>query len=187
MRLDRDTDTITHEYTDENGEVHYEYERTTKSSWRETTSEEPYVKLYLYHLASFLGLPDGAMRTLLGLCANTTLADSVWAGRKRDSSGRVVGDKNAKKKAAKLYLNSELKRDVAESLGVSIPSIDRHLRELCNKGVLRHVGRSTYQINPYYLARGNWAEVLELRATFDYVNGTVTTEMKCADDSEMDC
>ena len=183
MQLDREYENTVREYIDEEGEVHKEFEQTTVNRWHETDGEEPYLKLYLYHLAAFLGLPEGAMKTLLGFCSHTDLVDNLWAGNKRGKTGKLINNTKEppRKRAAKLYLNSELKKDVAEYLGISMPSIDRHLRELCNKGVLKHTGRSTYQVNPYYIARGNWAEITELRATFDYVNGTVTTEMKCLD------
>ena len=145
------------------------------------SSEEPYIKLYLYHVSHFLGLPQSAMEILFGLCSHVNLIDSTWSGRRRDSKGRVI-DKNEQPKCAKLYLNSELKRDVCDALGISLPTFNRRLADLCDKGILRRVGRSTYQLNPFILARGNWAEILELRSTFDYVNGTIGTEMVCRDE-----
>jgi len=156
------------------------HEKSRGISKTDPSTEEPYIKLYLSHVGAFFHLPESATDVLLGLCSHANLMDSIWAGRRRDARGRII-DRNEEPKAAKMYLNGELKKDVCESLGISMPTLNRRLKNLCDKEILRRVGTGTYQLNPYILARGNWAEITELRTTFDYVNGTVTTEMKCID------
>ncbi len=158
-----------------------QHQRLTDMVKTDPNGEEPYIKLYLDHVGAFFNLPESAIDVLLGLCSHANLRDSIWAGRRRDTKGRVV-DKNEPIKAAKMYLNGELKREVCESVGISMPTLNRRLKNLCDKNILRRVATGTYQLNPYILARGNWGEITDLRATFDYVNGTVETEMVCRDE-----
>ena len=168
--------------TNEDGEVisrDTEHERAIHKT--DKVSEEPYLKLYMKHVGRFFSLPESAMNVLLALCSHANVTDSLWAGRRRDSRGRVINP-DEEPKSAKMYLNSTLKSEVCEVLGISMPTFNRRLKELCDKDILRRTGRGTYQLNPYIIARGNWADILELRATYDYVNGTVETEMVCRDE-----
>ena len=168
--------------TNENGELlDYEHEYSKEMDKVDPSYEEPYIKVYLRHVGRFFNLPESAMNVLLALCSHASLIDDIWAGRRRDSRGRII-DKNEAPKAAKMYLNSALKKDVCSALGISIPTLDRRLKNLCDKQIIKRVDRGTYQLNPYVLARGNWAEILELRTTYDYVNGTMETEMVCRDE-----
>lgn len=44
------------------------------------------------------------------------------------------------------------------------------------ENVLTRDGRGTYRVNPFIFGKGDWRDISELRATFNFKTGEVTTE-----------
>lgn len=68
-------------------------------------------------------------------------------------------------------LSREVKLEIAESVGGSIRTVERSIRELVDGGILRRQRRGVYQVNPYFFGKGSWAQVNELRGTYEWYRG----------------
>lgn len=118
---------------------------------RQTEQEPDYVKLYVRAWCDFKDIKGVNSAFLAHLLPYMTYA----------AQGQVI------------YLAPPLKRVIATELGWSQKSalnrFNQELRKLVSRGVLSHVGESTYQVNPELVGKGSWADIKALRATFHVV------------------
>ncbi len=75
-----------------------------------------------------------------------------------------------------IYLNSTIKKRIAESTGKSIARYNQALTLWVKEGILRRIDRGAYQVNPWVFGKGDWRDIEQLRATFSFGTGTVTVE-----------
>lgn len=128
---------------------------------REKSDEPDYVKLYIAAWASFKdlkGVNSAFVAKLLPFMA--------YANQKQV-----------------LALNSAIKRMIAADLGWSektaLKRFSTELKLLEKAGVLVHVGRDMWCVNPELVGKGSWHDIKALRATFEVIGpkaGTVTVE-----------
>lgn len=136
---------IRHEtVVDENGEI----KRDSKTY--KVQVEPPYVKLYFEHLLTLKSVSKSLSPILYALVMRMTYAGSG------DNGGQVI------------VVNKFIKEAIAAEVECSISRIDQALRELVKGGVLRKLGRGTYQVNAKYFGKGDWKDIRLLRAEFDY-------------------
>lgn len=152
------TTTYDHKIT-ENG-------KTTHSEIVTVQEGEPqFVKVYLDCVMAFKGLSKSLNPILLEL-----LGCMTYANRAAQEGGQLI------------YLNAQLKRDIAAKLGITTSRISQAITDFVKSGVLTRIATSTYQANPYLFGRGPWKEVSRLRAefVFDATNNTnnVRTEVE---------
>ena len=84
------------------------------------------------------------------------------------------------KNGQRIFLNSALKREIAEKLGWSdktaLARFGNEITKLCKAQILKRTGTSTYAVNPELIGKGHWSEIKALRATFNLETGKVSCE-----------
>lgn len=63
------------------------------------------------------------------------------------------------------------KAEISEKLNCSLINIDKTLKILCDKGILRRKYRGVYEANPYLFGKGRWEDIEALRLQIDYQKG----------------
>ena len=61
----------------------------------------------------------------------------------------------------------EVEHVIAPATKLSKSRIYGILKELCNKELIRKVGRARYQINPIYVAKGQWSDINKMIITWE--------------------
>lgn len=146
---DRESDYITDETT---GEVKIKEER--RRQHLRFSKEPTYIKLYLDHLGKFKGLQLSLNPILAELLKSTSYADVS------EENGGMI-----------LYLNKPLKADIAKRCEVSLSRVDHAVTEFVKKGYMRRLDLGKYQFNPFFFGKGEWVDIENIRATFDYGTG----------------
>lgn len=151
---------VTETIVDENGKKK-EQRRNLVLQWE---TEPPFVKMYLDTILYLKDLPKGYNSILLAFLRHMTYANA--------EDGQCV------------FINSAMKRRIAESLDVSISRIDNVLSEL-NKGeVLTRIDRGMYRVNPHLFGKGDWQDIAKLRLEISFdangktIMGTVEKKSK---------
>jgi predicted transcriptional regulator len=126
-----------------------------------SAAEPPYVKLYMNTLLAFKNLPKTAAPVLSELLKHMTYADE------EDEHGGQL-----------LSPTFYTKQRIAKKLNIKVNTIDKTLVSLTKKGVLKRIGRSTYQVNPNMFGRGEWKDIKSIRATFDFNTGEVNADIE---------
>jgi len=121
--------------------------------------EDPWVKLYMRHITAVTSASSGAQTVLLSILQRMDPENII----------RITGyDKQL----------------IADKYGVTIKHIERLLRELCDRCILKALARSVYFANPNIVGYGDWLTILEkrdhFRLTIDYdrTNQTYSLEGK---------
>lgn len=161
----KDNAKITYELTEkelvvdsETGEVKSEIKRHTQKI---RYSKEPsYVKLYLDHLSRYKGLQLSLNPILAEFLKHTSYAEPM------DENGGMI-----------LFLNKALKEIIAKRCEVSLSRVDHAVTEFVKKGYMRRLDLGMYQFNPFFFGKGEWKDIENIRATFDYGTGEVIAEI----------
>lgn len=145
-------------------------ERTSKVK----RSEEPdYIKLYTQTWCEFNQIPLRLRDLFLELAIRMSYADS-----------------SSPEESQSVYTGKPVSTAIMKSLNLKTSTYNQYLRELADCGAIRRVSRGVYQVNPNYAGRGQWkynpnlgsGGIEDLKATFNFVNKTVETEIVWADD-----
>ena len=120
-------------------------------------AEPQFVKLYLDCLGVFSG-NAGLDKSL-----NDMLLETLRYMSYADDQQRI-------------YLNSEIKKNICKKTGKSMARYNQALTLWVKENVLTRDGRGTYRVNPFIFGKGDWRDISELRATFNFKTGEVTTE-----------
>lgn len=151
----RDTETV----INENGEV---IEQTRNVSYI-YGREESYVKLYVERgLVMLKGITRGQALIAFALAQRMGWADT----------------------GQRIYVNAAMKRDIAAQVGCEPGTVTQAIKRLVKVGILTWVDRGCYAMNPYVFARGNWDDVVDLRTTINWADGTFVTEVEFKDDQQ---
>ena len=138
-------------------EVDRETGEVLKTQHTYTIPKEPdYVKLYLDTLGTFTN-NEGLDKSLNDLLLET-LKRMTYA-----TEEQVV------------IMNSYIKKAIAEECGKSVKRLEQALTIWVKEKIMIRVGRGVYKVNPYIFGKGDWREIYNIRATFDFANGTVDT------------
>ena len=138
-------------------EVDRETGEVLKTQHTYTIPKEPdYVKLYLDTLGTFTN-NEGLDKSLNDLLL-ATLKRMTYA-----TEEQVV------------IMNSYIKKAIAEECGKSVKRLEQALTIWVKEKIMIRVGRGVYKVNPYIFGKGDWREIYNIRATFDFANGTVDT------------
>ena len=126
---------------------------------RETTvqfSKEPaYVKLYFDCLGTYIkndGLSESCNDLLVEVLKRTSYAED----------GQVV------------HLDSYTREQICKATHKSLARLKQAITTWTKNKVLIRVARGVYQVNPYIFGRGEWRDIANLRATFNFSKGSVT-------------
>lgn len=104
--------------------------------------EPPYVKMYIEDIGSVLGLTDGCKNLLY--CLATSMP----------YDGIITVVKSTRERFSKIT-------------GVQENVIKNQLTALCKSGAVKRLGRSEYEINPNYFAKGDWPEIRKRQNDFE--------------------
>lgn len=141
---------------DENGEV-----KTTSNTQVIRAAKEPeYIKLYLDCVMVFKGLKKGLSPILIELTKYMSYADI----------GEIYGGQV-------IFMNKSLKELIARNLNVSVKRIEQALTHFVKSGIIRRIATSTYQMNPNIFGKGEWTNIKNIRAMFNFENNDVTAEI----------
>lgn len=134
--------------------------KTTSNSSRIASKEPDYIKLYLDCLCTFKGLNKALSPVLIAFCHFMTWADS-------------------KHKDQMIFMNAYVKEQVCEMTGLKVDRINKALKEIVDAEIFVKVEgkRGIYKVNPFIIGKGDWKDIKELRANFDFTNKTVEPEI----------
>lgn len=138
---------VTETIDNETGEVTKE---TFQSEFM-VTKEPDYVKVYLNTLCVFNGLSQSVSPVLFEFCKYMTWADNQQI----------------------LSVNKYMKDEIALATNLTINSVNKTLKRIVDSGIFIKLDgyRGTYKVNPYFIAKGDWSSVKELRGEFDFIEG----------------
>ncbi len=122
--------------------------------------EPPFIKLYLDCLCDFKGLSKSLNPILLEFLKYMT-----YASTDDPNGGQVI------------YLNAALKKNIAIATGKTVKRIEQAITDFVKTGVFSRIATSTYQVNAALFGKGDWRDIKNIRATFDFGKGTVETEI----------
>lgn len=123
-------------------------------------SEPEYVKLYIDCVFTVKGLRKGLSPIFLAL-----LPHMSYANAEDDQGGQII------------YLNAALKKQIAAKLNIGIDSINKALTEFVHAGICRRIDRGTYQISANIVGRGEWKDISNIRARFDFLLQDVVVDV----------
>lgn len=124
-------------------------------------SPEPnFIKLYLDCLCSFKGISKSLNPILIEL-----LQHMSFASLQDPEGGQII------------YLNAELKRRIAKNTNKTVKRIEQALTDFVKANVLKRIAIGTYQVNANLFGRGEWKDIKNIRAKFDFANGTIDAEI----------
>lgn len=143
---------------DTTGEVTSQIATNTKNIRLE--AEPPYVKLYLDCLAQFKGTSVKLSPVLLEFLRNASYANTDDC-----NGGQIV------------YINKALKVDIANKCGLSLKRIEQGLTMFVEKDIMRRVSVGKYQFNANFFGKGEWKDIRNIRANFNFGTGKIIAEI----------
>lgn len=131
-------------------------------------SKEPnFIKLYLDCMLTFTGTKHIPSNFLMEIC-------------------RYINYSNKNKKQMYLTLSKRERDEMAKELGISDSMVKRYIRNCIDSGILFKTDyRACFIVNPFLIAKGEWNNIKELRAEFNFTSGTWSyTKGTIADEDE---
>ncbi len=89
----------------------------------------------------------------------------------------TYSDHNDKYGGQTIYVNKAMKEDIAKEVGLSITSVNMAITEFVKSGLFKRVNIGTYQVNPNIVGRGKWADIKNIRATFDFGRKKIVADL----------
>ncbi len=126
---------------------------------RKRGAEPPFVKLYLDCLFSFKGLSKSLNPILLEF-----LKYMNYANISENNGGQII------------FSNAALKQQIAKDTGKTLKRVEQALTEFVKSGIFSRIATGTYQVNANLFGRGDWKDIQNIRAKFDFGNGLIETE-----------
>lgn len=77
-----------------------------------------------------------------------------------------------------VILNKYAKELIGNVVGVTIPMIDKNIKQFVESSVLIRIARGTYLLNPYYFGKGHWTDIKQIRATIDFNTNEFNANLK---------
>lgn len=138
----------------------------TSTSVKIQSKEPDYIKLYLDCLCTFKGLNKALSPVLIAFCHFMTWADSIH-------------------KKQVIFMNAYVKEQVCKMTGLKVDRINKALKEIVNAEIFVRVEgkRGVYTVNPFIIGRGEWNDIKELRANFNFTKGTIEPILEYIDDT----
>jgi hypothetical protein len=130
-------------------------------------AEPNYIKLYIKTLMTFKELPTTCSPILIALLEYMTYADV-----KQEQGGQL------------LVVNGFVKQNISKALGIKVNTIEQALGKFVKAGIFKRIATGTFQVNPHIIGRGEWRNISAIRATFDFNEGTVTTNITTTEEPE---
>lgn len=123
-------------------------------------AEPPFIKLYIDCLFEFKGLSKSLNPILLEFLKYMT-----YANPSAPHGGQII------------YLNGELKRTIAQATGKTVKRIDQAITDFVKSKIFTRIATGTYQVNADLFGKGDWKDIKNIRAKFDFKAQTIETEI----------
>lgn len=133
-----------------------------------TQSEPEYVKLYIDCVFTVKGVRKGLNPIFVAFLDYMSFADA-----NEEHGGQTI------------YVNKAMKMAIAKKLGLGIDSINKALWEFTKHGLFKRVDVGTYQVNPNIVGRGEWKDIKNIRATFDFGNKEIVADIVREEEENM--
>ena len=128
-------------------------EQTTEKILK-VKKEPDFIKLYLDCMLTFTGTKHIPSNFLMEICRYITYA-------------------NNKKKQMYLTLTKREREEIAKELEISISMVNQYISRSIDSGILFKTNyRACFIVNPFLIAKGEWNNIKELRAEFNFTSGT---------------
>ena len=133
-----------------------------------TQTEPEYVKLYIDCVLTVKGLRKGLNPIFLAFLPYMSYADINGQG-----GGQVI------------FVNKAMKDIIAQKLNLGIDSINKALSEFTKAGLFKRLTVGTYQVNPNIVGKGEWKDIKNIRATFDFGSKDIVADIVKAEEENM--
>lgn len=133
-----------------------------------TQTEPEYVKLYIDCVLTVKGLRKGLNPIFLAFLPYMSYADINGQG-----GGQVI------------FVNKAMKDIIAKKLNLGIDSINKALSEFTKAGLFKRLTVGTYQVNPNIVGKGEWKDIKNIRASFDFGNRDILADIVRAEEEDM--
>ncbi|MBQ8777733.1 MAG: hypothetical protein IJZ71_09640 [Treponema sp.] len=149
------------------GEIIQENYKSRKSY--KLPKEPPFVKLYLDCLCKFKDVQLSFNPILIEFLKNTSYADIEDI----ETGGQII------------YLNKMLKENIAKRCNVSLKRVEQAITEFVKKGYMHRLGVGTYQFDANLFGKGEWADIYNIRANFNFGTGEVIADIVKNEEEEI--
>lgn len=142
---------------DQDGVIEQEQDRTVMR----TDPEPDFIKVYYKTMLTFKGIDDIPVSFILALSSFIS-----WSNDDSESM---------------LFYNVKRNREsICSQCGIKDSMYAKYLKRCVSAGllILDKQYRGTYYVNPFFIAKGKWANIKKLRATFDYIDNTWSKTME---------
>lgn len=134
-----------------------------------TQTEPEYVKLYIDCILTIKGLRKGLNPIFLAFLPYMSYADING-----QDGGQII------------FVNKAMKTVIAQKLNLGIDSINKALSEFTKAGIFKRLTVGTYQVNPNIVGKGEWKDIKNIRATFDFAKKEVVADIVKREEIEVD-
>ena len=138
----------------EDGEV------TSSKTVYKSMTEPDFIKLYIGCVFTVKGVKKGFNPIFIAFLEYMSYADSDG-----DYGGQLI------------YVNKAMKNAIAKKTGLSVTSVNMAITDFVKKGLFKRVDVGTYQVNPNIVGRGDWKDIKNIRATFDFASKEIVADI----------
>lgn len=120
---------------------------------RSVQKEPNFIKVYLDTMMAFNGVKGIPASVLISFSNYITYA-------------------NTNMQQMEISFTQRNKKQISEELGISVDMVRKYITKCVENGVFfKSEFRGTYIVNPWLIARGEWKNITQLRAEFDFMDG----------------
>jgi hypothetical protein len=124
-------------------------------------SQEPnYIKLYIDCLLCLKELSKTFNPILLEF-----LKHMSYASTSDNIGGQII------------YVNSLMKKNIAKRLNITVKRIEQGITQFVKSNIFKRIGTGTYQVNPDFFGKGEWKDIKNIKANFDFGKVSVKAEI----------
>lgn len=126
---------------------------------QKTSGEPDFVKLYYKTMLAFSGVDDIPLSFILAMADHMT-----WSNDSRPMT----------------FFNTRLVREqICAVCGIKEAMYKRYITRCKESGLVFPTAyRGSYEVNPFFIAKGRWDSIKALRASFDFVGGKWTRRLE---------
>ena len=84
-----------------------------------------------------------------------------------------------------IFVNKAMKDIIAKKLNLGIDSINKALSEFTKVGMFKRLTVGTYQVNPNIVGKGEWKDIKNIRATFDFGSKEIVADIVREEEESM--
>lgn len=138
----------------------------TSKTITKTSNEPDYVKLYYKTMLAFNGADDIPLQFVIALSGYIT-----WT-----NDGEPM-----------IFNNTKItKEQICKTCQIKESMYTKYITRCRENGLILPVKgyRGTYEVNPFFIAKGKWESIKKLRTTFDFVDGKWTRAIEYKEPEE---